>query len=395
MSTDAPVSSIFDNHQLVLRYGALAILGGYAVSIAYRVGLVQKVLPAAIYQKIESTVEAVKAKTQPIGDAKRFALARAHLTRTYTLTSLGMSSFIAGVLTFVVQPKVPIVVPMIVTIMSALLVVAVPRRLLLRPYRILCHMLCFYAAGYSFGPIGWVAQDSLFLCLLLTVCTMAGLVTPLFLTRGLISYLLSSQLLSLTLSIAFFTAPKEAKLKYSPFNMLKEQRGVQLILSADYNILLTLQFVGDLLILGLHTLPIMYYFVSAKAEPTEESDEKEEAALLNHVDDVREAFCICTGWSYLVYRTVKHFARFFVEKVINESNEKKKTNDSRQDHSWQILAERRASLSGASGACSGLMMVLLYIKVISILQRDDPKMSLDQFRRMCNRFSPLEAILQL
>lgn len=430
------MSHLFENTK-ILRYTSLAVLGGYAVSLCYRAGLIQKVLPATVNQKLEDAVEAVKEKTAPIGNPRQLAFARAHLTKVYTLASAGMIAFCGGVLTFVVQPKVPIAFPVLTTLVPALLVVGVPRAYMKRGYRVLNLCLTFFSAGYAFGPIGWIAQDSLFLFLLCTVCTMSGLVVPLSITRGLISYLLSTQLFSLSLLVSFLTAPKEATRRYSPFNTLKSQKGVKMIMDADYNVVVTLQVVANVVLLALHTVPVLYYVVthgkqwsrahkasacasttkrngvdsssiddsmaaaaSASATTGPEEYTEEELEMLDHLDDVLEAFCICAGWSYILFRFIRHYMQFFIKKLIESNGGTVGTvGDSASgggvpESMLGIMAnDRRVDARKASGVVSTGLVFLWYIKAIGLLQRGDPGATLDQFRYVCDRISPLRWLL--
>ncbi|EPY34203.1 hypothetical protein STCU_01768 [Strigomonas culicis] len=340
-----------------------------------------------------------------------------------------MAAFCGGVLAFAARPHIPIVLPVLTTVIPSLLVVGVPRAYMLRGYRLLCFAATFASAGYAFGPIGWIAQDSLFFFLLCTVCTMSGLVVPLFITRGFISYLLSTQLFSLSLLVSFITAPKEARLRYSPFNVLKTQKGVRLILRADYNVVVTVQMLAGILILALHTLPVLHYVVTRELPPrsrsrragappasfasqrhgrdeptsptTPDAHTEDELEVLADLDDVLEAFCICAGWSYMLFRVLHRVTQTCMKRVIVSNGGAvgsvaggASDNSSVSGPLIGIMAgDRRVDVRTASAVVSTGLVFLWYIKVISLLQRQDPGAALDQFRYVCDSMSPLRYLL--
>lgn len=366
----------------LLRLGSLAVLGGYTVAICYRCGFFRKILPAYVSTALEQRVDAVKKVTEPIGNAVRFSMARRHLIQTYGLATSGMMMLAAGAVSFRFAQHIPVAVPVTVGLVS-LLLLGLPRNLMIPAARVLCFYTSLLSAGYVAGPLCWVAQDTLLLFVLLTGCTMTGLCVPLFLTRGMVSYVVSAQCLTCALSLSLVTAPKKSP-DYSPFKLLKAQPGTQLVLNGDINVLLTMQMLMSVGISALHTLPTIYHYVSFQVSERE---------LVGNGDPLREAFCICAGANYVAYRLVKYCIHRLLQHVLAED-----TSDIHRGSlgSWTILGARRgasANVSYASGLVSGLFMVLWYVGMVSLLQRGDAKTTLDRVRGICARCSPLAVIL--
>ncbi|KPI89845.1 hypothetical protein ABL78_1014 [Leptomonas seymouri] len=365
----------------ILRYGSLAILGGYAVATCYKMGLVSRILPSKWNSSLESTVEAIKERTHPMGDAKRFALVRSHLTRTYSLAASGMLAIAAGVATFWVVPSIPFAIPISTTLVATLLLVGVPKAYMQPTARLLCFYLSLYFTGYAFGPIGWVAQDTLVVFVLLSGCTMTGLCVPLYLTRGMVSYVLSAQLLSSALSIALITAPKRSS-GTSAFKKLRDQEGVQILLNGDINVLFTMQILSNVGICALHTLPNIYRFVSWQGGEEE---------LIASVDPLKEAFAICAGTMYAVYRTVSWSCRLLIRRVMSDNQQHPK-GDAGQN-TWLAMAHHSFDANRASGVVSGLVMGLWYVRAVSLLQKGDMETTLNQLRSVCTHISPMKFLL--
>ncbi|CBZ30054.1 conserved hypothetical protein [Leishmania mexicana MHOM/GT/2001/U1103] len=375
------LSSAAEHNIRILRYGSLAILGGYVVATFYKIGLIARILPAALNHPLESAVEAIKSRTQPVGDAKRFALARAHLTATYSLAASGMLALASGVATFRCVPRVPIAIPVATTVVPTVLLLGIRRRLMLSAGRLICFFTSLMSVGYALGPIGWVAQDTLIVLVLLTGCTMTGLCVPLYLTRGMISYVVSAQVLSSALSVALVTAPRQSK-DNSPFKALKEQAGVKIILNSDINVLFTMQLMSNVGVCVLHTLPSIYHCVTWQGC---------EADLQDSIDPVREAFGICAGTTYVIYRCVRWACRLLIRRVMADS-----TNNQHGGHgqnTWLALANHSLDVNRASGVVSCVIMGLWYVRAVSLLQRGDMETLLNQLRSVCARFSPMSLLL--
>lgn len=381
IAENAGASSTAARNVRFLRYSSLALLGGYVIATCYKVGLVSRLLPVKVNKSLESTVEAIKQRTQPIGDAKRFALVRAHLTYTYGLATSGMLAVAAGVATFWAAPNIPFALPIATTLVPAVLLMGIPKAYMQPAARLLCFYLSLYSTGYAFGPIGWVAQDTLVVFVLLSGCTMTGLCLPLYLTRGMISYVVSAQVLSSALSVALITAPKQSR-DTSVFKKLKEQAGVQIILNGDINVLFTMQLLSNVGICALHTLPNIYRFVRWQGA---------EAELMDSVDGVKEAFAICAGTVYVVYRAVRWSCRLLIRRVMSDSQQHPKGGAGQ--NTWLAMSNHSLDVNRASGVVSGLVMGLWYVRAVSLLQKGDVETTLNQLRTVCARISPMGLLL--
>ncbi|KAI5687092.1 hypothetical protein MNV84_07138 [Leishmania braziliensis] len=378
---DTAMSSVAERNVRILRYGSLVILGGYAVAICYKMGLIAQILPAVINHSLESAVEVIKTRTQPVGDAKRFALARSHLTATYSLAASGMLVLTSGVVAFRYAPHIPIAIPVATALVPAALLLGIPKRLMLPGARLLCFFTSLMSAGYALGPVGWVAQDTLIVFVLLTGCTMTGICVPLYLTRGMISYVVSAQVISCALSIALVTTPKQSK-PTSPFSSLKEQSGVKIFLNGDINVLFTMQLLSNVGVCAWHTLPVIYHCATWHGC---------EADLRESIDPVREAFGICAGATYVMYRCVRWACRLLIRRVVAESSQNPQGGQGQ--NTWLALSNYSLDVNHASGIVSSVVMGLWYVRAVSLLQKGDMESLLNQLRVVCTRISPMSLLL--
>ncbi|RNF17960.1 putative retrotransposon hot spot (RHS) protein [Trypanosoma conorhini] len=376
----------------VLRGASWVVVGGYGVALCYRFGLFRKLLPKSTATTIERVVEKIKAKTEPLGDARRYAVARRHLIRVYSLSSLGIMFAVIGSGTFFMFPKAPIVLPVALALVPSTLLLLLPKTMMLNTGRVACLLTSCFAFGYSFGPIGWVAWDSLGVFLTVMLSTMAGLCVPLFLTRGMISYVLSSQLLSCTLSLAVITTlpllPKIEAGVYAtpsvplPISKLSPSSNLDMLRRADVNVLLTLQLLSNWGINLLHTLPTIVRFVQWR-----ESEEE----LLASVDPLKESMCICAGAAYVLWRCFRWACRRLVRTVAKDDT--KGASKELKDQ-WGHFANLSFHTQDISGAGASLLLVLWYVRAVSALQRGETVATLEALRRVCAQVSPVGLLLR-
>lgn len=349
----------------VAHFASLAVLAAYSVSISYRAGLLRKCLNASLYNKVEKVVEKVKEKTQPMGSPARLVLLRKHLMASYGYTLSGMGCVTAGVALFMYQPHIPIVIPLIAACVPGVIVAAVPRRVVSQSVRQALFHVCWLCAGYTLGPVGWIAQDVLATYVLVTASSVIGVTIPLYLTRGVVSYILSAQLLSLSLSTYVVTSTTSTA---SLFGMFKSHPGVQQILQSDICTMLFMQIASNFAILSFNTLPRIKKFVSWKG-----GDEE----LLEQSDPLWDATTICAGWVYIGYRTVREAFHRVLKRL------------SGRDSEVAPFASDSKNLNIISSVSSGLIIGVVYIQVISRLQQGD-KMdeTMSRMRQFFRRIAP-------
>lgn len=351
------------NPIVLLHYGSTVILTGYTIALCYRSGLLKKVLRKSLYQKMENVVEKVKSKTEPMGSPSCLSMLRNHLLKTYSYTLSGMVAVSAGVVAFMCYPRVPLVIPLGTALISGLVVGAIPSQVVYPSVRRVMFSLCWLAGGYTLGPLCWIAQDSIATYILVTSCTLAGITVPLYVTRGIVSYLLSSQLLSIALSTYFVTCSTSTA---TLFGVLKTHPGVEQVLHSDIQGMLFMQLISNLTVLSVHTIPNIRRFVNS------------ERPLKEHADPLCEAQMLCAGWLYLGYRLVRgafhRVLRFFSGKE--------------SEGSLSPFSADSKSINIVSSISSGLIIGVLYIQLISRLQKGDIEGSLQSMRRYFRRIAP-------
>ncbi|KEG14124.1 putative retrotransposon hot spot (RHS) protein [Trypanosoma grayi] len=370
----------------MLRSASWLVVGGYGVALCYRFGLFSKVLPKAAVDTVEGVVEKIKARTEPLGDVSRYAAARSHLVRVYSLSALGMLTAAVGGAVFFAFPKVPIAVPVALTLVPSVVLFLVPREMMLPVGRLACLFTSCFAFGYSFGPIGWIAWDSLAIFLTLLASTMAGLCVPLFLTRGMVSYVLSSQLLSCTLSLAAVTttplvmaAATAAATGSGSTNISKSS--LDILRRADVNVLITMQLISNWGINLLHTIPVIIHFV--RWEGTKEE-------LILSVDPVKESMCICAGAAYVMWRSFRWACRRLILTVATDGA---KDASEKVHEKWGDSSSSPLPMQNVSGVGASLLLVLWYVRAVSALQRGETLAILDNLRCVCARASPVSMLV--
>ncbi|KAH9593171.1 hypothetical protein LSM04_007223 [Trypanosoma melophagium] len=382
-----------------LRRAAWFVVGGYGIALCYRVGLLHKLLPQRLTNVMDDVVMRVKARTEPLGNTQRYAAARSHLMRVYSLSTVGMMFMAVGGAAFCVFPKIPIVIPVALTIVPSTLVLLLPRDMMLEAGRMACLCTSAVALGYSFGPIGWVAWDSLAIFATLLVSTMTGLCLPLFLTRGMISYVLSSQLLSCALSLAAVTTTPLLISTHNNSNnsniiiisstsaMTAGVHGMDILRRTDVNVLLTMQLISNWGINLLHTLPTIAHFVRWK---------KSEEELQLSVDPVKESLCICGGVAYVFWRTFRWACRRIIRPNNNNNKENgdnvMKTREVWRDP-WGYFTQNVLRRKDAGGISASVLLLLWYIRAISALQRGETVATLESLRSVCARVSPVNLLV--
>ena len=261
-----------------VRWGAAGVTMVYGACLFYRCGGAKYVMPTSTYNKIVETVETVKSKTQPIVDKERYGLAVKHLTKTYALVSAGFATAALGTCLFFKVPELPVGVPNVVSASTAVIIL-VGSQFMTESSRILTYFTMAFSVGVAFGPMNWIAHDAVSPMVAVVGSTVIGFSVPLLLTRGVISYFLSSQLLSSSLAIVLTclnTIATKGTLDQS---------------TRDVSMMLNVQMASNFLLGALHTVPTIFNFMN-KSKSIESIKTK---------DYVSQAAVIFLATSYLTW----------------------------------------------------------------------------------------------
>lgn len=352
------------NPALLVHYTSGCVLTVYTVSMMYRLGVLKKILRKRVYDRIEKRVEHIKSKTEPmVSTPNRLSLLRRHLLRAYSYTCAGVAVLTTGALSFVIYPKIPLIYFIGSALTSGLLLAAVPKKVVSPATRFFLFLFCWFSSGYTLGPLGWVAQDSLAAYFLVSSSALFGVTIALFLTRGVISYLLSAQIFSFALSFFIGTSSKSTA---TLFGVFKSHPGAQRILNLDIQVLFAMQLATNLTIQVFHTLPQIRKYVSSK-----ESD----IVLQEEADPLADAHTLCTGWAYVGYRVVRG-AFYQVLKYLNGEG---------SDRSAVLFMREEGSkgLNILSSVSSGIIMGATYVRLITRLQNQgDMESSMNSMRQL-------------
>lgn len=365
-------------HQAALRalqLAATGVVGAYSVALLYKVGAFAKVLPQGLNDAIESRVNRLKELTEPRVDAGRFNAARSHLMQVYAATAgfCGLSAL--GSAAFFAAPYLPIGVPVALTAVPAAALALTPRRFMSEPGRVGLSLLAVFSCGYSFGPMNWIAYDSVLPFACVVGATFVGFGVPLYLTRGVVSYFLSTQLLSGSLAIIAASSFKA---------------------SEDVNVLLTAQLIANAALGLLHTVPTILEYVrddDTEADPKKTTATRGDAAAAATApsrDVLLEALGIYGALAWFTWNVFRLSCLTIFRRMTKDEG-------TGLTHDERRKLERFASLSNrvesASDIAASVLFLLLYIKVVGHIQRTGNSVKkLDALRKVFARMSPLSLI---
>ncbi|KAG8346006.1 hypothetical protein ERJ75_000326800 [Trypanosoma vivax] len=365
-----------------IRAVSWGVVAGYAIVLSYRLGLLQRLLPRRIATEVDNVVQKVKAVTEPVGGTRRYLAVRRHLVLVYTTSAAGMLTATLGGAAFCACPQLPIVYSIILTVLPSTLLLTLPRDTVLPVCRLGCFFTSCFAFGYSFGPVAWVTWDLFAVFTLLLGSSMCGLILSLFLTRGMASYVFSSQLFSCALSTAVLTSfpvlPTEVK-RYTSHGV---RHGTGLYV--DVSILVFMQFLSNGTINLLHTLPTIVRFV--KRHGSEEH-------LLLTVDFLKESLCICGGAAYLCWSGLCTVAR----RLISVAPEEKRDNvDGVGTAGDMALVARHATQLKKlmRDASPTLLLLAIYIRTVLVLQEGSTIEKLEALRCAFRRATLAHSLLR-
>lgn len=347
----------------LLRVGGAVVIGLYGAALCYRLGLVRRILPAAINEQLEAKVEKLKAQSEPPTGSAQFAVARGHLLRTYGFAAGGLMLGCFGAAAFCKLPHIPIGLAIAATITPSVVLHFVPQRFMTLPSRGLLFAAACLACGYTLGPMNYVALDTLIPFGFLVGSTVVGFSVPLFLTRGMISYFFSTQLLSCSLATVLSSG--------------------QLSQAIDVNVMLTVQMLANAVLAIAHTIPVVRKCVSW-TEPLD----KLEAEL----DPLLEGFHICGSVSYGVFAVFRALCTSVLLAVTRDDKFSKGATKEERRY-LRTFANMTLNVEKWSKIFSSIMFAIVYVRVVSYLQQKGSVQQLDRWRQLFARFSPVRLIV--
>jgi hypothetical protein len=341
----------------IMRKASWVVVGGYAVATLYKLGVVARLLPSGLNKKLEKTVEAIKRRTQPLTNTKRFTMARSCLSQTYLVSSFAFACSGLGVFAFFENPSLPIGLPIAISAVSSAVLWVCPKSWVIPAGRLGLTAAGSVATGYCFGPLHWVAYDSIFMYNAVVASSAIGFTLPLFLTRGMVAYFLSAQLLSLSLAVACSS----------------------LLGSTDVNVALTLQIISNFALCAIHTIPTVRKYIEA------ESDEK----LGAEEDAVGDGFKVFAGVQYGIFQLFRSGSTAVLA-ALTSSDRKGVTKEERQQ--LRTFADLSVWHARCSNVIATSLFLVVYVKAVSYIQRSGARTQLEDARWLFRRLSPLSLV---
>lgn len=353
----------------LLSQGSIVVVCGYSVALSYTAGLFHFVTPAALMNRVDAVVHTIRTATEPPSATPHYAVARRHLLQAYSWAAAGFALAGAGIATFFHYPSVPIAVPFAVGTVCAVVINFVPKKWLAPAPRAATFSLACLSAGYTLGPMNWIAYDALLPTSLILASTVVGFAAPLFITRGMVSYFLSSQLLSSSLAILSTRVTSEST-----------------VVSSDVNVMLTLQIFANALLGIFHTIPTIGRCVFSKETPE---------ALELELDPMQEGFRICMAAGYCTWRLFRTMCYVVIRKAANQQHQRNDlTRDERQGA--KTFVQQLLDPKKCSNVLASVLFFVCYIRFVSACQeRSDTTQRLERLRKLFVKLSPFTLLSKM
>jgi hypothetical protein len=245
----------------LVQMGSVGIVGASTAMLLWRLGAIQKVLPASIKDKVQEVADKVAALTEPPKITALDRGAATHMVTVYSKTAANFAVSFAGTAAFFRAPYIPMPIAVGVTAVAGFLVVCLPKEHVNpRSRRALMCAGCL-ACGYTFGPINWVAYDCTIFAGVSVLASSAGFSAAAVITRGKVSFFLASQIISAALAVLGSNAVLGTTLGFAEAS----KRTQSSTAVASVNSVLMLQVASNLGLALLHSLPTLLR-VDARAE---------------------------------------------------------------------------------------------------------------------------------
>lgn len=236
--------------------GCVAFTGATAAALLLKHRIVQRALPTHAAKRVDDLVERIESVTEPAARSKLPRGIAAYFAKAYGCLAAAILLNVAGSRSFIRHPTaIPIVVSVAVSVVPSFLLLCLPRDMFASTYtRLALFGVSSWAQGHMLGPINYVLSDLMQPVGLLSLATTSGLIASSLLTRGAISFLLTSQTLGTCFTI----------IGLHHFGQLTAP-------NAEFiNTVLTMQLIAGTAIAALHSVPRLLHasMRAAASSPT-------------------------------------------------------------------------------------------------------------------------------
>eukprot|EP00758_Cryptobia_borreli_P013965 Tbor_TRINITY_DN5883_c1_g7::TRINITY_DN5883_c1_g7_i1::g.6509::m.6509 len=352
-----------------IRTGAFVVSSMYGLGVLYRSGAMKYMMPPLLYNPLVRTVEMIKSHTEPIVDKVRYRMATMHLIRTYGLVSSGILVSVAGTCLFFKFPEIPVGVSIVGVVSSSIALIFL-NEYMIYPARMVCFYVMCFSSGVSFGPMNWIAFDSLSPLIMVVGSTAIGFTVPLFLTRGVVSYFMSAQLLSSSLSII------------SAGCVTCNKKSSNLRLDEDINVMLTLQMLATSALTICHTIPTIYQFLN----------KRNSIQYLKSFDSVRQATIIFGIVAYTIWSAFRNLCMLILKRLRKE---RKRLSAEEKEMLSTFDCANLLSNKNISTVSSSVIFIILYARLVTRLQSNnkaDARQSFEHLRKVIVKVSPVSFV---
>ena len=331
---------------LVLKLGSIGVIATYSVALCYRAGLLAAILPQSMYSRLETSVEKAKGFTHPI-KSPQYNNAVKHLTCTYLHVAGGFLASAAGSLAFSMYPHFPIGIPIAATLVPAAAVLAVPKEFFQSHIgRVSLYYISCFSCGWSFGPISWIARDTMIPFATAVCSTVGGFIVPLLLTRGVASYFVSSQVLSCALAVC------SSILLFENSAIDKKKSSTAAV---NVSFVVCAQLVTNFSLCILHAAPTIYRFINT-------------TYIVHEEDALFQAMVIFGAVAYFVWHMFRKLCIKVCRVILKEDRGDLSRAQQGQLRKLESLSRRTDTVGSIMAS---LVFAYLYLRVVSYVQRQE------------------------
>eukprot|EP00742_Colponemidia_sp_Colp-10_P021841 GILJ01025690.1.p1 GENE.GILJ01025690.1~~GILJ01025690.1.p1 ORF type:complete len:298 (+),score=39.46 GILJ01025690.1:64-957(+) len=293
---------------------------------------------------------------------------------TYAVFSGGCILSALGTRAFFAYPDLPIGVPIAATATAAT-VLMFARQWMTFHGKLLAFGALAFSCGVSFGPLNWVAYDTVIPFSIVVGSTAVGFCAPLFITRGVVSYFCSAQLLSCSLSVVGAgLVVASAKINASG----RRARHIE----NDVSVMLVGQVVINVALGVFHTIPTIYRFMKNDLAEIQQEDPVFQATLIYSA-------CAYSLWTFFRIICARIMRTLQGKHPNGHGKDSRTINDAIGTFSSAdkgLFTVRNVSNVGAS-----LLFLFTYVRAVTYIQsrKGGSSHGLDFSRKVFSKFSPV------
>lgn len=381
--------------------GSTGFVAGTTCVLLWKLGAIQPMLPQKLRTKVEDVANRVAAATEPPRITRLHRDASRYLCEVYGTTALCFATSALGTYCFFKQPHFPLAGAVGLSAVPAFVILCLPRSHVNPNSRRALFLAGAFGSGYAFGPINWIASDSMVHVGVSVVASAAGFTASAIITRGKVSYFVLSQALSASLAIVGTNAVMRRTADFQRASA----RGKQSTAVANVNAVLMLQVCGNIALALAHSVPTLMRMEARAAahdatrrehglQPDETLRRASDDAEFGDDDVEREAYMIYGSVAYAVWWWFRMVTLVALKSVTR--SDKKRVRPSigeREEETLKDFMRKHEKLRRTSDFVASIFFLYAYVKAVGYLQRRaNVQQSFDKARSVFAQIAPFALV---